>query len=212
MTKSELTSYVRRVILGSEAVADNQKTAHYQRVAQGVNYAFDMLLAQIGDTRKGKAEIESYYVKHYYAQPVLESNSYRYVGVSDDIVPVAGGNGVWYVQPSKNKVNPVNAGVNFARSQRPKMAIFGSLPVGEVLNETFWRLGNITDNKQIVFENIGNSPFTDIRYVDYGIVRAFSSYDDTENVFMPDGRVDLLVELVRNHLGNVANDLVNNNE
>lgn len=211
MNKTQLVEYVRTMILNSEAVADNQSAAHFKRVEQGVGYAFDTILGQLGTSREDKAEIESYYVKHYYGQSVREYNGYRYVGVSDDIVPVAGGNGIWYVQPSRDNLSQQQIGVNFARSGRPNLAIFNSLPVGEVLNETLWRLGNVNTSKQIVFEDVGDSPFTDVRKVDFGVVRAFSSYADTEEILMPDSRYDLVVQMVMQQYGEVYNDKTNNN-
>ena len=79
MNKKALIEFVRTSILKREAVADDQKTLHFERVSQAVNYAFDTLLSQIRMDDAGKAKIESYYVKHYYNQPVKESNGYRYL-------------------------------------------------------------------------------------------------------------------------------------
>lgn len=212
MNKAALVEYVRTMILNSEAVDDNQKVAHFQRVAQGVNYAFDTLLGQLGDTRKDKAFISAYLVKDYYNQPVLESNGYRYVGVSDDVVPVAGGNGIWYVQPSRRNLSQQDVGVNLARSGRPNIALFNSLPVGKVMKETMWRFSNISDNRQIILSDIGDSNTTDIRYVDFGVVRAFSSYEDTDEVVVPMGNMDALIRLVMTWFGERYNDKTTNNQ
>lgn len=203
MNKQSLVEFVRVSILKSEAVADNQKTLHFQRVAQAVNYAFDTLLSQIKLDDKGKAAIEAYYVKHYYNQPVSESNGYRYFGISDSIVPVGEGKGVWYVQPS-------GGGKPFSRASRPKIATYRNLKVGSAIRETVWRLGNLNTKKQIILENIGDSPMADARFVDYGIVRGFDAYDDTEEVVPPDGRVDLIVQLATAWLSPVYNDMTNN--
>lgn len=185
MTKNELISYARTVILKQEAVADNQKTVHFQRVGQSVSYAFDTLLGQV----LNQDEIEAYFVKDYYNQEVKESsNGYRYVGISDSLVPV-GDNGVWYVVPS-------GGGMTFSRSSRPKIFTYRGLYVGQALQETFWRIGNLATNKQIILENIGNSPFKDIREVDFGVVRSLDSYSGTEDVQIPDGRMDLLSQMV----------------
>jgi hypothetical protein len=209
MTKSELVSYVRRTILGSEAVADNQKTAHFQRVAQAVNYAISNLLSQVVLDDKGKRNIETYFVKHYYNQAVKESNGYRYFGVSDDIVEIGDGKGIWYVQPSKGEGK---AGKPLAQMNRPSIASINNLPLGEVMNDTVWRFGNITTNRQIVLEDIGDSPYTDIRKVDFGVVRSFSAYADTEQVNIPDGRADLLIEMCREWMSVNYQDMVNNNQ
>lgn len=204
MNKKALIEFVRVSLLKGEAVDDNQKTLHFQRVSQAVNYCYDTIIAQIPLTEKGKAEIEAYYVKHYYSQEVKESSGYRYFGISDAIIPVDGGRGVWYVQPS-------GGGNALARSRRPKIAMFSNLPVGKVINSTVWRLGNISDNQQVILENIGNSPLTDIRFVDFGVVRAFSSYGELEEVRMPDGRFDLMMEMITAWLGGTYNDKSNNN-
>jgi len=200
MNKVQLVDFVRVAILKSEAVADNQKTLHFQRVAQAVGYAFDTILSQIKLDDEGKAKIESLYVKHYYNQPVSESNGLRYFGVSDDVAPV--GTGIWYVQPS-------GGGINFSYFSRPSVSLFANIGVGEVMNETFWRFGNIATKKQIILESIGNSPYANVRNVDYGIVRAFSSYEDTEEVVVPD--TNLLVQLAVAWLSQPYNDKVNNN-
>lgn len=204
MNKRALVEYVRTSILKREPMADDQLHVHFKRVEQGVGYAFDTLLAQVRMNESGKAQIEEYFVKHYYNQHVRESNDYRYVAVLDDFVPVGEGMGIWYVQPS-------GGGKPLSCSKRPSTALFRSLPYGEAMDETVWRLGNISDRRQIVLENIGDSPLTDIRRIDYGIVRAFSSYGETEEVRVPDGRYDVLIQMVLQWTGNVYTDLSNNN-
>lgn len=205
MNKKELVSFMRRSLLGREPMADDQKTYHFQRVSQAVGYAFDNLLAQIPLDAKGKSKIESFYVKHYYNQTVKESNGYRYFGVSDDVASVGEGRGIWYVQPS-------GGGSPISFSHRPNIAMFRNMAVGEVMNQTFWRFGNIATNKQIILENIGESPNENIRSVDFGVVRAFSSYEDAEQVLIPDGRMDLMHEFVRAYLKeNAVTDESNNN-
>lgn len=200
MDKKALIEFVRVSILKSEAVADNQKTLHYKRVEQATGYAFDTLLSQIKLDDEGKSKIESFYVKHYYNQPVSESNGLRYFGVSDNVAPV--GNGIWYVQPT-------GGGINFAHFNRPTLSIYANIGVGEVMNETFWRFGNIATKKQIVLENVGNSPYANVRTVDYGIVRAFSSYGDTEEVVVSD--YNLLIQLATAWLSQPYTDNANNN-
>jgi len=206
MNKKALTEFVRRSILGEEPTADNQRTLHYKRVEQGVGYAFDTLLAQIPMDAKGKAQIETYYVYHYYNQEVKESSDYRYFGVSDSVVPIGNGRGIWYVQPS-------GGGSPIPFSHRPNISMFANMAVGEVMNQTFWRFGNIATKRQIILENIGKSPLENIRKVDYGVVRAFDSYGDDDEVIVPDGRNDLLIEFCTNWLGNrLYDDKTNNNQ
>lgn len=206
MNKQALVEFARVAILGAEAVADNQRTAHFKRVEQGVGYAFDLLLSQIPVDDDGKSQIEQYYVKHYYNQLVKEAtNGYRYVGVSDAIVPVGEGRGVWYVQPS-------GGGKPMAQAKRPSTALYRNLPIGKAINETYWRLGNVATNLQIVLEHIGDSPLVDIRKIDYGVVRSFSSYEDTEEVRIPGGRSEVLINLVREWFGKSYTDVINNNK
>jgi len=206
MNKKALTEFVRRSILGEEPTADNQRVLHFKRVEQGVGYAFDTLLSQIPMDAKGKAGVESYYVKHYYNQDVKEdTNGYRYFGVSDSVVTVGQGRGIWYVQPS-------GGGSPIPFSHRPNISFFANMAVGDVMNQTFWRFGNLNTKKQIVIENIGDSPMENIRKVDYGVVRAFDSYGDEEEVLVPDGRNDLLIQMCREWLGVVYKDDTNNNK
>lgn len=204
-SKAAIVETVRELILRREAVTDNQRTVHYKRAEEIVGYAFDTLLAQIQMEENGEREIEAYFVKHYYNQSVRESNGYRYIGLEDNFVELDGGRGIWYVQPS-------GGGVNFGQSRRPKNALFNSLPVGSVIKETFFRVGNVnsTSRRQIVLEDVGESPTTDIRKVDYGIVRNFKSYSDTEDVNMPDGRYDLLLQMATEAFGARPNDTITN--
>ena len=209
MNKDALISFVRTSILRREATTDNQGKLHYQRVSQAVNYAFDTLLSQIKIDRDNKSKIENYYVKHYYEQPVKESGGYRYFGVSDSIVPVGEGKGIWYVQPSANEPN---AGRPLSHSNRPSVAMYNSLKIGSAINDTVWRFGNISTNRQIILESVGDSPIADIRKVDFGVVRGFSSYGDDEEVIVPDGRNDLLIQFATTWLQGGYQDLENNNQ
>ena len=209
MNKKALVEFVRVALLKQEAVADNQKTLHFKRVEQGVGYAFDTLLSQIPLDDKGKSKIEQFYVKHYYEQPVSESNGYRYFGVSDGLANV-GNRGVWYVQPSKS--NGIKTGKPLPMASRPMIAMYANIPVGGVMNTTVWRFGNIADTKQIILEDIGeSSPYSNIRKVDFGVVRAFDSYGSDEEVIVPDGRNDLLIQMVITWLANSYEDKTNNN-
>ena len=119
-------------------------------------------------------------------------------------MPVGEGRGIWYVQPS-------GGGSPFPFSHRPHIAMFANMAVGEVMNQTTWRFGNISTNLQIILEDIGSSPVTDVRLVDYGVVRGFDSYGDTEEIRVPDSRYDLLEEMVMAWLGGQYSDKINNN-
>ena len=207
MNKKALTEAVRDIILKKEAVADNQRVAHFKRVEQIVGYAFDTLLAQMQMNEGGEREIESYFVKHYYNQAVLESNGYRYIGLSDEIAPLDDGRGIWYVKPS-------GGAKTFSHYRRPAMSLFSSLPMGVAMNETMFRVGNVTNTSQwqIILEDTNKSALTDVRKVDYGIVRTFSSYSDTEKIRLPDGRYDLLIQMSVEAFGLRENDSINNDK
>ena len=125
--------------------------------------------------------------------------------MSDGIVPVGEGRGIWYVQPS-------GGGRPFTQSGRPNIATYRNTKFGSAIRETVWRFGNIGTNKQIVLENVGDSPLADIRNVDFGVVRDFDSYGDAEEVVIPDGRADLLIQMCQAFLAKPYNDLSNNNQ
>lgn len=205
-TKAQIVSNIRELIRKREATDDDQRTLHYKRVESLVGYAFDTLLSQIQMEDDGEYEIESYFVKHYYNQSVLQSNGYRYVGLTDEIVPLDGGRGVWYVQPSGGS-SVMN------RFKRPTLNRYRSLPFGAAINETMYRVGNVSSDSrwQIILEDIGSSVLTDIRKVDYGVVRAFASYGEDEEIRMPDGRYDLLIQMCLSAAGQRESNNVNDN-
>ena len=205
MNKKALVEFVRVSLLKREATAEDQRHFHFKRVEQAVGYAFDTLLSQIRLDESGMASVEAYYVKTYYNQSVKESNGYRYVGVSDAIVPIGEGRGIWYVHPS-------GGGKPLSRIKRAGMNMFRNLPVGTAMRETFWRVGNVNNNVQIVLENVSDSPYIDIRKIDYGIVRGFSAYADDEEIRIPDGRMDLVEEMAAKWLAAGYNDLTNDNQ
>lgn len=208
MNKPELITFVRSIILGGEPNSDNVRPVHYKRVEQAVTYAFDGMLGQLykeGD--EGKSEIASYYVKHYKNQAMLESGGYRYIGLSDKLANIPNGRAIWYCQPRGD-------GKPFVQMERPQIAMLRNTHFGQAMNEVVWYIGNVvsTSRKQIVFETINNSPFTDIRRIDYGIVRGLESYTDTEDIHIPDGRMDVLVGQAVNWFGKRPDDKQNNGQ
>ena len=208
MKKDELISFVRNLVLKAEPVSDNIKPVHYKRVEQAVAYAFDGMLGTLyKEGEEGRWEIESYFVKHYRNQQVLESNGYRYIGLTDVMANLPNGKAVWYVQPRGD-------GKPFLQMGRPQISLLRSTVMGNVMNEVVWYIGNVTSTspRQVVFEVIGNPAFSDIRRVDYGIVRGFESYGETEDIHIPDGRFDVLIATAVNWFGQRYNDIVNNNQ
>lgn len=207
MKKNELVSFVRQAILGSEPNADNIGKVHYKRVEQAVGYAFDGMLATLyNQGEEGRFEIESYFVKHYKNQVVFEASGYRYVGLDSTMANLPNGKAIWYVQPHGD-------GKPFIQIGRSNLAQQRNMHYGAAIDEVFWYIGNVTSKskRQIVFETVGNPAFTDIRRIDYGIVRALESYDDTEEVFIPDGLFDVLVKTAATWFGQRPSDNINNN-
>jgi len=209
MTKAELVSFVRQAILGSEPNADNASKVHYKRVEQAVGYAFDGMLATLyNQGEEGRFEIESYFVKHYKNQVVLEASGYRYIGLVDQMANIPNGKGIWYVRPHGD-------GKPFIQIGRSQLAQQRNMHYGETIDEVMWYIGNVvsTSPRQIVLETIGNPVFADIRRVDYGIVRGLESYGDNEAVFMPEGLYDTLISTAAKWFGaNRYNDMVNNGQ
>lgn len=207
MKKNELVSFVRNVILSGEPVSDNIKIAHYKRVEQAVGYAFDGMLGTLyNQGEEGRFEIESYFVKHYKNQVVLQAtNGYRYVGLNDTMANLPNGKAIWYVQPQGD-------GKAFVQIGRSQLATMRNMHHGHAIDEVFFYIGNVnsTSPRQIVFETIGNPAFSDIRRIDYGIVRGFESYEDTEDVHVPDGLYSTLVQTAATWFGSRYNDMQNN--
>lgn len=207
MKKNELVSFVRQAILGSEPNADNIGKVHYKRVEQAVGYAFDGMLATLyNQGEEGRFEIESYFVKHYKNQVVFEASGYRYVGLDSTMANLPNGKAIWYVQPHGD-------GKPFIQIGRSNLAQQRNMHYGAAIDEVFWYIGNVTSEskRQIVFETVGNPAFTDIRRIDYGIVRALESYDDTEEVFIPDGLFSTLIQTAATWFGQRPSDNINNN-
>jgi hypothetical protein len=208
MKKDELIGFVRNIVLQGEPVSDNIKPAHYKRVEQAVSYAFNGMLGQLykeGD--EGRYEIESYFVKHYKDVDVAEANGYKYVALVDVISSLPNGRGVWYVQPK-------GTGKPFMQMGRPQIATLRNTYAGGSIDEMVWYLGNVIQEgrRQVVLERIGDPYFLDILKVDYGVVRALESYTSEEDVYIPDGRFDILIQTAVNWFGQRQNDLINNNQ
>lgn len=202
MKKNELVSFVRNVILSGEPVSDNIRTVHYKRVEQACNFAFDGMLGTLyNQGEEGRFEIESYFVKHYKNQAVAEAGGYRYVGLTDTMANIPNGKAIWYVQPHGD-------GKPFIQIGRSQLAIQRNMQYGAAIDEVFWYIGNVisTSPRQIVVEVIGHPAFEDIRRIDYGIVRGLESYDDTEDVHIPDGLMDVLIKTAANWFGNRRTD------
>lgn len=201
MRKDILIEGIRGMILKSEAVDDNTKVLHYKRVEAAVGSAFAELIQTLA--KKDTFEIENNYVKSYYDQPVISSDSQQYTVLLDNIVSLPNGKGVWFVKPSGSTVG-------YQPTSSHHTSLFGSLPMGKLVNDTWYKVGNPKSaTTSIIFNHIGDSFRRSVKSVDYGVVRAFDSYDDEEDVHLPSEAYSFVTEKVLSWFGVRRNDLVN---
>jgi len=202
--KNILVEQIRGLLLKSEAVADNTKVLHYKRVEALVGSAFAELVQVLA--KKEEGEIESGYVRDYYSQPVLNTAGMQYVTLPCGIVPLPGGKGVWYIKPTGSHIN-------YTASNQIMTSAFRSIPVSECINDTVFRLGtDPAGEKAIIFQHIGDSQKRSIRIVDYGLVRDFESYNDNDDVHLPNESYSFLIEKIMLWVGQRYNDKQNNGQ
>ena len=206
MEKAKIVELVRGMILGGESVDDNVKPIHWKRVDLACGFAWENLLNGIYETQ-GDPGIEGYYVKHYYRQSLYTDGHVKYAYPPVDIVPLPSNKGVWYVQPS-------GGGSAFVRFDRPTKSLFDSLPVGEATKDVFFRFGNVDDvvEKRIIIEATNDGIREGILEVDFGLVPAWDSYAENENINMPKSDFDTFIKIVATWFGKVYNDKTNNNQ
>lgn len=201
MTKNEIVEGIRGMVLRSEAVDDNTKVLHFKRVEKAVESAFAELMQTLA--KKDEAEIEGNYVKSYYGKSVYTADGVRYVPITDDIVPLPNGKGLWFCKPS-------GSNTLYPRTTTSSHSLFASLPMGGAINDTWVKLGNPKDRGlSIIFKNVGDSYRGSIALVDYGVVRSFSSYGDTENIHLPSESYSFIIEKCLAWFGQRKNDVVN---
>jgi hypothetical protein len=212
MKKNILVESIRGLILKAEPVTDNVKTVNYKRVETAIAHAFDELIKTLYD--RDKDVIEAMYVKHYYDQDMISNNNREYILIADDFVHMPNGRGVWYVKGTNGGEDP-GGFETYANSTVSGTALFASLNIGDAINDTVYRIGNVPSEtlKAIIFQHIGNSQRKNVISVDFGLVRTFSSYDDTEDVHMPNDSFAYVVDQVMKWFGNDRyNDKINNDQ
>lgn len=202
MKKSELVETVRHAILKAEGVEDNARVMHYKRAEKLVGAAFDELLALLA--KKGDGEIEAGYMKEYFGNTVYEAGGVQYVELPTAIAMLPNGTGVWYVKPS-------GSSVNYTASTQVSISTFKALPIGNCINDTFYRVGNSPSGKKaILFNHVGDSVNRSVRKVDFGLIRAFDGYNDNDDVHLPEDKFSYLIEKVMLWAGQRYNDMQNN--
>lgn len=202
MKKNELISTIQSAILKAEPVADNARTMHYKRAEKLVGAAFDELLQTLA--KKNDGEIEASYMKDYYSQTVVTSGTMQYIELPAEIAPLPNGGGVWYVKPT-------NSSANLVASTQVLTSTFRGLPIGKCINDTFYRIGTSPSGaKAIVFQHIGDSVNRSVRKMDFGLVRSFDGYAETEEIHLPNNSYSFLLEKCLTWAGNRFADLQNN--
>lgn len=202
MKKSILTESIRGYLIKSEPTDDNIKNFHYKRVEVAVASAFEELMKTL--VKEDEGLIEASYVKSYYDQPVTTNGNQQYVELVDSIVSLPNGRGVFYCKPSgESKL--------YAQSNVNTTSLFGSLPMGEAVNDTWFRIGNPNNaGLSIIFQHVGDSYRRSVKSVDYGVVRDFASYDDDEEIHVPSNAYSFIIEKVMAWFGVRYTDLANN--
>lgn len=201
MKKGALVETVRGILLQSEAVDDNVKVLHYKRVEAVVDAAFAELMQVLA--KKDSADVESNYVKKYYSQPVVSASGTQYVVLTDSVVSLPEAKGLWFCKPAGSKIT-------YPRTTSTSRSLFSSLPMGQYVDDTWVRLGNAPSGSMaIIFEHVGNSTRRSIKSVDYGLVRAPSSYGDDEDIHLPSDSFSFVIEKCLSWLGRRKNDTVN---
>jgi len=190
MIKSKIIESIRGYLIGQEPTSDSAGKVNYQRIAVACSEVFDtMLLALFSEDIKG---FESSFVKDYTNQPIIRLGEVNYLAINDSFVALPEGRGVWYVKPSGSQ-SPL------PRSGSHHRGILASLPVGDILNASVWKTGFIGADQKIIIENIGDSIYAMTTRWDYGLVRQFSAYGETEDVHIL--KYDLFVNQVLQWFG-----------
>lgn len=204
MDKSVLIEAIRGLILQAEPTDDNTRVLHYKRVETAVIFAFNELITYLDKT--DDAEIETHFVTSYMSQEVKKFGNFSYVKLPAKIISLPQGRGIWYVKPSGQSEHVISA-------TSVSSALFASLPVGKVFNDTTYYMSSIDGiGDAIIFNHIGDSQKKSLKYVDIGLVRDFESYTDTELIDLPGEKFSFVVEKCLAWFGKRATDKSNNNK
>jgi len=203
MTKGQLIESIRGYLIADEPSQDSNGKFNFKRIEIACEQMFGVMLTyMIAEDIKG---IEDNYVKEYRNQPIIRSNGIFYLDIPDKTVALPGGRGVWFVKPNGSRYNLPSSGSKH-------MGILSSLPVGEIVNNSVWRVSNVGTDKKIIVEHLGDSIYANTTRWDFGLVRSFSSYGEGEEVYIPNGRYDYFVDGVFKMFGRRVQDKTNNNK
>lgn len=211
MKKNVLVESIRGMMLRAEPVTDNAKVARYKRVEAAISHAYSELIKTLYD--KDKAVIEAMYVKHFYNQNMISANNREYILMAEDFVHMPNGRGVWYVRGTNGGEDP-SGFESYAPSTVSQTSLIGSLPIGDAIDDTVIRIANVPNEtyKAIVFQHIGESWRKNVISIDFGLVRTFESYGDTEDVHMPNDSLKYVVDQVMQWFGARYVDKTNNDQ
>jgi len=90
--------------------------------------------------------------------------------------------------------------------------MLSSLPIGEIVNNSVWSVGNVGADKKIIVDHLGESIYVNVTRWDFGMVRAFSSYGEGEEIYIPNGRYDYFIDGIFKFFGKRRKDETNNNK
>lgn len=211
MKKEVLVESIRGMVLKAEPVTDNVKTVHFKRIEAAISHAYNELIKTLYD--KDKYVIETMYVKHFYDQAMISADNREYILIPEDFVHMPKGRGVWYVRGTNGGEDPAGF-ETYATSTVSSTSIFSSLPIGEVIDDTWIRIGNVPNEtfKAIVFQHVGDSWRKNVVSIDFGLVRTFESYSDDEEVHMPNDSFAYVVDQVLKWFNPRYSDNLNNDQ
>jgi hypothetical protein len=190
MIKKKIVESIRGYLIGAEPDSDSIGKFHYKRIEVACSEVFDtMLLALFSEDIKG---FESSYVKDYVNQPIYRLGDQNYLYIADPFVTLPEGRGIWYVKPNGSQ-SPI------PKSSSHHRGMLSSLPVGDIVNNSVWKTGYIGNDQKILIDHLGNSIYAMTTRWDYGLVRQFSAYSDTEDVHIQ--KYDLFINQVLQWFG-----------
>lgn len=203
MTKGQLIESIRGYLIADEPSQDTNGKFNFKRIEIACEQMFGtMLTYMITEDIKG---IEDNYVKDYRNQPIIRSNGLFYLDMVDKMVALPAGRGVWYVKPNGSRYN-------LPPSSSNHVSMLSSIPVGDIVNNSVWSVGNVGNDKKILIEHLGDSIYANTTRWDFGLVRSFPSYGAGEEVYIPNGRYDYFTEGVFKMFGRRVQDKTNNNK
>lgn len=205
MTKGQLIESIRGYLIADEPSQDSNGKFNFKRIEIACEQMFGtMLTYMITEDIKG---IEDNYVKDYRNQTIVRADGLFYLTLPDKIVALPNGRGIWYVKPQGSRYALPPGGSHHS-------SMLSSLPIGEIVNNSVWSIGNSgsSTSRKIIIEHLGDSIYANVTRWDFGLVRAFSSYGEGDDIYIPNGRYDYFIEGVFKFFGKRYQDKSNNNK